>query len=98
MALTDGLDQRQSQSDAAVAFTGAGQAVKRLKNPLALRFRHAGSAVMHFDHRQLLRTSADLCQFQADVASAVAPGVFQQVANQPAQQTRRALQSQAVAV
>ena len=52
---------------------------------------------MHFDDGALLAARSGLGQFQADVAVAVTPGIFKQVANQPAQQSGRPLHRQAVA-
>ena len=51
---------------------------------------------MHADDGFLLLACAALGQFQRDVAMGVAPRIFQQVADQPAQQPGRALQRQAV--
>ena len=97
MAFADRLDQRQAQADAALTLAGTGQPVKRLKNAFPLRAGHARPPVQHFDDGALLAARASLRQFQADIALAVTPGIFKQVANQPAQQPGRALHRQAVA-
>jgi len=82
VALGNRAHQRQPQTHAATAFAGAGQAVKRLKNALALCHRHARAVVAHL-HDGVRGTAL---QLQLYCAVAVAAGVFQQVAQRAAQQ------------
>ena len=49
MANGNGFHQRQAQAHAAIAFGGARQAVKRLKNALSQRLWHTGPPVTHGD-------------------------------------------------
>lgn len=84
--LGDRLDQRQPESDAAVALAGARQAVERLEDAFAQGSRHAGSAVVDMDARNAVRRF----ELHRNLALAVAARVFQQVADRTTQQPRHA--------
>ena len=74
--------QGQAQADATGALAGAGQAVERFEDAFALVRRYTGAPVAdaHFGH------GAHAAYDDSDLAVAVAPRVFQQVAHGAAQQ------------
>jgi len=87
VALRDLLDQAQTQAHAAGLLGMAGQAEKSFENSLSHRFGYARATVTDTQLGKAARWPMDTAQFQHHLGPAVAPRVFQQIAQGPAQQS-----------